>query len=105
MKTYHIRFLRFECIGAEGKLSILAPSLSQVKLNALFWSKPCSLALARDSPLRVEEPQFEGIRRIIFKLLLFYSKQSKSIRGANVVYRRVVSQVDKPAIYDGLPSY
>ncbi|OAY78464.1 Ubiquinol-cytochrome-c reductase complex assembly factor 1, partial [Ananas comosus] len=71
-----------------------------VKLNALFWSKPCSLALVRDSPLRVEEPRFEGIRRIIFKLLLFYSKQSKSIRGANVVYRRVISQVDKPAIYD-----
>ncbi|XP_020094009.1 ubiquinol-cytochrome-c reductase complex assembly factor 1 isoform X3 [Ananas comosus] len=72
----------------------------EVKLNALFWSKPCSLALVRDSPLRVEEPRFEGIRRIIFKLLLFYSKQSKSIRGANVVYRRVISQVDKPAIYD-----
>ncbi|XP_031276997.1 ubiquinol-cytochrome-c reductase complex assembly factor 1-like [Pistacia vera] len=32
--------------------------------------------------------------------MLFYSKQSKSIRGANVIYRRVVLQVDKPAIYD-----
>ncbi|XP_073001077.1 uncharacterized protein [Typha latifolia] len=70
------------------------------RLNALFWSKPCSLALAPGSSLRVEEPQFEGIRQIIFKLMLFYSKQSKSIRGANVVYRRVISQVDKPAIYD-----
>jgi len=75
---------------------------SQARLNALFWSKPCSLALAPTSPLRIEEPQYEGIRHFMLKLLLFYSKQSKSIRGANVVYRRIISQVDKPAIYDGV---
>lgn len=67
----------------------------------MFWSKPASLALALDSPLRVDEPKYEGIKRFILKLMLFYSKQSKSIRGANVIYKRVVSQVDKPAIYDG----
>lgn len=72
----------------------------EVNLNKMFWAKPCSLALAADSPLRVEEPKYEGIRHIIFKLLLFYSKQSKSIRGTNVVYRRIISQVDKPAIYN-----
>ncbi|XP_034711740.1 ubiquinol-cytochrome-c reductase complex assembly factor 1-like isoform X1 [Vitis riparia] len=72
----------------------------EVYFNEMFWSKPCSLALAQDSPLRVEEPKYEGIRHIIFKMLLFYSKQSKSIRGANVVYRRIASQVDKPAIYN-----
>ncbi|KAG5558291.1 hypothetical protein RHGRI_008274 [Rhododendron griersonianum] len=76
------------------------PEYTLVNLNKMFWAKPCSLALATDSPLRVEEPKYEGIRHIIFKLLLFYSKQSKSIRGANVVYRRIVSQVDKPAIYN-----
>ncbi|KAI8564503.1 hypothetical protein RHMOL_Rhmol03G0186600 [Rhododendron molle] len=76
------------------------PEYTLVNLNKMFWAKPCSLALAADSPLRVEEPKYEGIRHIIFKLLLFYSKQSKSIRGANVVYRRIVSQVDKPAIYN-----
>ncbi|XP_050254407.1 uncharacterized protein LOC126700350 isoform X2 [Quercus robur] len=61
---------------------------------------PCSLALAADSPLRVEEPKYEGIKHTIFKLLLFYSKQSQSIRGANVVYKRIISQVDKPLIYE-----
>lgn len=76
------------------------PSKSEVKLNALFWSKPTSLALPPNSPLRIEEPQYEGLKHIIFKLLLFYSKQSKSIRGANVVYKRIISQVDEPAIYD-----
>uniref|UniRef100_A0A5B6YX78 Ubiquinol-cytochrome c chaperone domain-containing protein n=1 Tax=Davidia involucrata TaxID=16924 RepID=A0A5B6YX78_DAVIN len=75
-------------------------SKPEVNLNKMFWSKPCSLALAPDSPLRIEEPKYEGIRRIILKLLLFYSKQSKSIRGANVVYGRIVSHVDKPAIYN-----
>ena len=73
-------------------------------MNKMFSSKPCSLALTHDSPLRIEEPKYEGIRHIIFKLMLFYSKQSKSIRGANVVYRRIVSQVDKPDIYNGLSS-
>lgn len=67
----------------------------------MFWSKPASLALAPESPLRVDEPKYEGIKHFILKLMLFYSKQSKSIRGANVIYKRVVSQVDKPAIYDG----
>ncbi|GAB4858852.1 hypothetical protein Ancab_010329 [Ancistrocladus abbreviatus] len=71
-----------------------------VNLDKMFWSKPCSLALALDSPLRIEDPKYEGIRRIILKMLLFYSKQSTSIRGANVVYKRIVSQVDKPAIYN-----
>ncbi|XP_039126748.1 ubiquinol-cytochrome-c reductase complex assembly factor 1 [Dioscorea cayenensis subsp. rotundata] len=72
----------------------------EVRLHALFWSKPTSLALAPNSPLRIEEPKFEGFRYIMLKLLLFYSKQSKAIRGANVVYRRITSQIDKPSIYD-----
>ncbi|TXG70545.1 hypothetical protein EZV62_005480 [Acer yangbiense] len=76
------------------------PPKSPVNLDKLFWSKPCSLALPADSPHRMDEPNYEGFKRIILKLMLFYSKQSKSIRGANVIYRRVVSQVDKPLIYD-----
>ncbi|XP_022737103.1 ubiquinol-cytochrome-c reductase complex assembly factor 1 [Durio zibethinus] len=76
------------------------PAKSRVNLDKMFWSKPCSLALAPDSPLRVEDPKYEGIKRMILKMMLFYSKQSKSIRGANVIYRRILSQVDKPAIYE-----
>lgn len=72
----------------------------EVNLNKMFWAKPCSLALNLDSPLRVDDPKYDGFRHIVMKLLLFYSKQSRSIRGANVVYRRIISQVDKPAIYD-----
>ncbi|KAK1273271.1 hypothetical protein QJS04_geneDACA012494 [Acorus gramineus] len=75
------------------------PDKSETILNAMFLSKPCSLALAPNSPLRVEEPKYEGIRRVILKLLLFYSKQSRFIRGANVIYDRIISQVDKPGIY------
>uniref|UniRef100_A0A2C9VQJ3 Ubiquinol-cytochrome c chaperone domain-containing protein n=1 Tax=Manihot esculenta TaxID=3983 RepID=A0A2C9VQJ3_MANES len=66
----------------------------------MFWSKPCPLALAPDSSLRIEERKYEGIRHFILTLLMFYSKQSKSIRGQNVAYRRIISQVDKPAIYE-----
>lgn len=85
-------------------LVLKANIFGQVRLNVMFWSKACSLALPPNSPLRIEEPHYEGIKRLILKLLLFYSKQSKSIRGANVVYQRIISQVDKPAIYDGVPS-
>ncbi|CAN8302288.1 unnamed protein product [Cochlearia groenlandica] len=76
------------------------PSQSPINLDKMFWSKPCSLALPKDSPLRIEEPNYEGVRRFILKMLLFYSKQSVAIRGANVIYKRIISQVDKPAIYD-----
>ncbi|GAB2265455.1 hypothetical protein Dimus_000510 [Dionaea muscipula] len=75
-----------------------ASNNTAVSLDKMFWSKPCSLALAQDSPLRVEEPNYEGVRRIILKLLLFYTHQSKSIRAASVIYKRITSQVDKPAI-------
>ncbi|CAI0450575.1 unnamed protein product [Linum tenue] len=77
-----------------------SPLKSVVNLDKMFWSKPCSLALAPDSRFRIEEPKYEGFRHVIYKMLLFYSKQSKSIRGANVVYRRILHQVDKPAIYE-----
>ncbi|RXI08633.1 hypothetical protein DVH24_022777 [Malus domestica] len=76
------------------------PAEPVVNLDKLFWSKPSSLALAPDSPLRIDEPQYGRFRRAILTMLLFYSKQSKSIRGANVVYKRIVSQVDKPGIYE-----
>jgi hypothetical protein len=81
-------------------------SISQIRLKSMFLSKPCSLALPPDSPHRAVDPQYKGIKRFLLTLLLFYSKQSKSIRGANVVYDRITSQVDAPAIYDGkLPAY
>ncbi|KAL4324547.1 hypothetical protein GQ457_11G030150 [Hibiscus cannabinus] len=76
------------------------PTKPSVNLDKMFRSKPCSLALPPDSPLRVEDPKYEGLKRIVLKMMLFYSKQSRSIRGANVIYRRVLSQVDKPAIYE-----
>ncbi|KAG6500841.1 ubiquinol-cytochrome-c reductase complex assembly factor 1-like [Zingiber officinale] len=72
----------------------------EVRLNSLFWSRPCSLSLPPNSPLRVAEPSFEGIKHIILKMMLFYSKRSESIRRAKIVYRRITSQVDKSAIYD-----
>ena len=78
--------------------------LWQVRLNSMFLSKPCSLALPPDSPFRAADPQYEGIKRFMLTLLLFYSKQSKAIRGANVVYDRITSQVDALAIYDGKSS-
>ncbi|GAV79490.1 Ubiq_cyt_C_chap domain-containing protein [Cephalotus follicularis] len=76
------------------------PTKSAVSLDKMFRSKPCSLALGPGSPHRVEDPKYEGFRRFFLTMLMFYSKQSRSIRGANVIYRRIVTQVDKPSIYE-----
>ncbi|CAH2070479.1 unnamed protein product [Thlaspi arvense] len=76
------------------------PRKSPINLDKMFLSKPCSLALPKDSPLRVDDPNYQGFRRFILKMLLFYSKQSVSIRGANVIYKRIISQIETPAIYD-----
>ncbi|KAK7250539.1 hypothetical protein RIF29_33042 [Crotalaria pallida] len=46
--------------------------ITKVNLDKMFWSKPCSLALPLDSPLRVEDPNYEGIKRFMLKLMLFY---------------------------------
>nr|XP_043634662.1 ubiquinol-cytochrome-c reductase complex assembly factor 1-like isoform X2 [Erigeron canadensis] len=73
-----------------------------VSLNKMFRTKATSLALPPGSPHRVYEPSYKGICRFILTLMLFYSEQSTSIRAANVIYLRVVSQVDKPSVYDVL---
>lgn len=67
----------------------------------MFRTKANSLALPSGSPRRINEPNYEGIRRFILRLMLFYSIQSTSIRAANVIYRRVVSHVEKQSVYDG----
>ncbi|KAI3704947.1 hypothetical protein L1987_75177 [Smallanthus sonchifolius] len=66
----------------------------------MFRSKPISLALPPGSPQRINEPNYKGIHSFILRLMLFYSKQSTSIRAANVIYRRVVSQVENPLVYE-----
>ncbi|KAD5961333.1 hypothetical protein R6Q59_014281 [Mikania micrantha] len=71
-----------------------------VNLNKMFCSKPVSLVLEHGSPQRINEPNYKGIRLIMLRLMLFYSKQSTSIRAANVIYGRVVSQVENPVVYD-----
>lgn len=98
--SYHSRDYSKVAAVAEPAVEKVYNVNAEVNLNKMFWSKPHSLALAPHSPFRVEDPQYEGFKRFIFKLMLFYSKQSKSIRGANVIYRRVIHQVDRAAIYD-----
>lgn len=73
-----------------------------VNLSKMFRSKPNSLALPPGSPQRINKPNYQGIQQFILRLMLFYSKQSTCIRAANVIYRRVVSQVDKQSVYDVL---
>lgn len=72
----------------------------QVSGNMAFMSKPRSLALPPNSTLSVQEPEFKGFYRFILRLLLYYSKESRYIRTTEVLYKRIVYQVDRPEIYD-----
>ncbi|KAH9329621.1 hypothetical protein KI387_001729, partial [Taxus chinensis] len=75
-------------------------SSHQVRGSMAFLSKPCSLALHANSKFWVHEPEYKGIHYFFLKLLLYYSKESRSIRNANVLYKRIVYQVDRSDIYD-----
>ncbi|GER50817.1 ubiquinol-cytochrome C chaperone family protein [Striga asiatica] len=101
---YTLGYEEFHCTRNSGLWDMVNLSCASIRykvnLNKMFWSKPCSIALAPDSPSRIEEPQYEGMKRLILKLMLFYSKQSQHIRWANAIYSRVTYQVDRPAIYD-----
>ncbi|GLJ26594.1 hypothetical protein SUGI_0515980, partial [Cryptomeria japonica] len=65
-----------------------------------FLSKPCSLALSPNSKFWVQEAEYKGISHFFLKLLLYYSKESRSIRNANILYKRILYQVDRSEIYD-----
>ncbi|CAH9115978.1 unnamed protein product [Cuscuta europaea] len=89
-----------EPAAADSNPKSFGSKYEQASVNKMFWAKPSSLELPPDSSQRIIEPQYEGIKRFILKLMMFYSKQSTSIRGANVIYRRITRQVDGPALYD-----
>ncbi|KAL8553192.1 hypothetical protein ACS0TY_001730 [Phlomoides rotata] len=52
---------------------------NSIFLVILTEKHPHSLALAADSPYRIDDPQYEGFKRFILKLMLFYSKQMISL--------------------------
>lgn len=60
---------------------------------------PRSLSLDPNSRFRVSDPVPEGFKRTVLKLLGYYSRQSRLIRGANTLYSRISSQVDQPELY------
>lgn len=58
-----------------------------------------SLSLDFSSRFRLVDPAPEGFKRTVLKLLGYYGKQSRLIRGANILYSRISSQVDQPELY------
>ena len=64
-----------------------------------FMSKPCSLVLPTNSKLSRQEPEFKSVYRFILRLLLYYSKESNYIQNAEVLYKKIVYQVDMSEIW------
>lgn len=61
--------------------------------------KAHSLGLAPDSRFRVVDPAPSGFSHAMLKLMGYYGKQSRLIRGANTLYTRISSQVNQPELY------
>ncbi|KAG2312459.1 hypothetical protein Bca52824_024016 [Brassica carinata] len=76
-------------------------SRSPVNLDKMFWSN-CPNSF-KDNFLFLMISFLVMLKLIsnmfILKMLLFHSKQSVAIRGANVIYKLIIAQVDTPAIY------
>lgn len=61
--------------------------------------KAHSLGLAPDSRFRVVDPAPSGFLHGVLKVLGYYGKQSRLIRGANTLYARISNQVNQPELY------
>lgn len=61
--------------------------------------KARSLSLDSSSRFRVVDPAPSGFTHTVLKVLGYYGKQSRLIRGANSLYSRISSQVNQPELY------
>jgi len=74
-------------------------SLQDLEIESQRTVKARSLSLDSSSRFRVVDPASSGLTRTVLKLLGFYGKQSRLIRGANTLYSRISSQVNQPELY------
>lgn len=76
-----------------------SPTIKDTETETQRTITPRSLSLDPNSRFRVSDPVPEGFKRTVLKLLGYYSRQSRLIRGANTLYSRISSQVDQPELY------
>jgi hypothetical protein len=74
-------------------------SLQDLEIEKQKTIKASSLSLDRSSRIRVVDPAPSGFTHTVLKLLGYYGKQSRLIRGANTLYSRISHQVDQPELY------
>lgn len=76
-----------------------SPSEKDLEIEKQKTIKARSLSLDRSSRIRVVDPAPSGFTHTVLKLLGYYGKQSRLIRGANTLYSRISHQVDQPELY------
>lgn len=76
-----------------------APSRKDLEIEKRRTIKARSLSLDSTSRFRVVDPASSGFTHTVLKLLGYYGKQSRLIRGANTLYSRISSQVNQPELY------
>jgi len=76
-----------------------SPSDKDFEIENQGAIKARSLSLISSSRFRVVDPAPSGFTHTVLKLLGYYGKQSRLIRGANTLYSRISSQVNQPKLY------
>ena len=74
-------------------------SLQDLEREKQKTIKARSLSLDRSSRFRVVDPAPSGFTHTVLRVLGYYGKQSRLIRGANTLYSRISYQVDQPELY------
>lgn len=82
------------CIPDHGRVC-----LQDLEIENQRTIKARSLSLDSSSRFRVVDPAPSGFTHTVLKLLGYYGKQSRLIRGANTLYSRISSQVNQPELY------
>lgn len=78
---------------------IVEDSETEASAKLLFTSKPQSLTLPPASKLRVLERQPTGFTGFALRLMGYYHRDSKFLRGARTLHSRVARHVENPALY------
>ena len=73
--------------------------LQDLEIEKQKTIKARSLSLDSSSRFRVVDPAPSGFTHTVLKLLGYYGKQSRLIRGANTLYSRISLQVNQPELY------
>eukprot|EP00250_Pteridium_aquilinum_P012147 c20535_g1_i1 orf=492-1334(-) len=85
--------------AAPAQQDAVTDNSSQGFAKLLTSLKPRPLDLPANTKLRYVEPEFGGLARLGLRLMGYYHRKSKLLRGARTLHVRIALHADNPALY------